>query len=111
MREAPSTKIIPRLLSEGAIILAYDPMAKPDPAMLGATGDAQFSQVDEISTACEDADVIFVVVEWPQIVSFDFASVRNQAKQQWLIDARNQFDPADIQTVGFSYVGIGRSVS
>lgn len=111
MREAPSTKIIPRLLAEGATVVGYDPMAKPDPSLLGATPDSAFSQVDTIEEACQDADVILAVVEWPQIVSFDFAAVRNQSKQQWLIDARNQFEPEMIKKIGFTYIGIGRSIN
>ena len=111
MREAPSTKIIPRLLADGATVIGYDPMAKPDPSLLGATSNSAFSQVDMIEEACQDADVILAVVEWPQIVSFDFAAVRNQSKQQWLIDARNQFEPEMIKKIGITYIGIGRSIS
>lgn len=110
MREAPSTKIINRLIEAGATVLGYDPMAKPTLAQLNLTeSEAKYRQVESISEACEDADVIFSVVEWPQIVSFEFASIRNQAKQQWFIDARNQFEPRMLSEAGYSYIGIGRT--
>jgi UDPglucose 6-dehydrogenase len=110
MREAPSTKIISRLIEDGATVLGYDPMAKPTLSQLNlAETELNYRQVETISKACEEADVIFSVVEWPQIVSFEFATVRNQAKQQWFIDARNQFEPKLLIEAGYSYIGIGRT--
>ena len=112
MREAPSTKIIHLLTSAGAQVLGYDPMAKPTTAQLNLPEDeSAYSQVETISDACADADVIFTVVEWPQIVSFEFSRVRNQAKQQWFIDARNQFEPKLLTDAGYSYIGIGRTIN
>lgn len=111
MREAPSTKIIPQLLAAGASVFGYDPMAKPTLAQLNlAESESKYQQLDSIQAACADADVIFSVVEWPQIVSFDFATIRNQAKQQWFIDARNQFEPKLLSEAGYTYIGIGRTI-
>ncbi len=110
MREAPSTKIINRMIAAGASVLGYDPMAKPTLAQLNlAESEQRYRQVETISEACHEADVIFSVVEWPQIVSFEFAAIRNQAKQQWFIDARNQFEPQTLIKAGYSYIGIGRT--
>lgn len=112
MREAPSTKIIPHLIESGATVRGYDPMAKPTLTQLNLAHDNQhYQQVDSIKVACQDADVIIAVVEWPQIVSFEFSTIRDQAKQQWFIDARNQFEPKQLAELGFSYIGIGRTNS
>ena len=102
MREAPSTKIIPFLSDEGAKIRSYDPMAKYNP--LASDNHQQFSSIEE---ACENADVIMAVVEWPEIISFDFSKVKNN-KQQTFIDCRNQFNPERVKNWQYQYLGIGK---
>ncbi len=102
MREAPSTKIIPLLSNLGATVKSYDPMAKY--SALDSDRHQQYSSIEE---ACEDSDVIMCVVEWPEIIGFDFSKVRNN-ENQFFIDARNQFDPEKIKKMGFQYLGIGK---
>jgi len=109
LREAPSTKLIPFLIQAGAKIKGFDPMAVPSLEQLGLTtaDSGCFNQVKTISEACADAEVILVAIEWPQITSFDFGTVKSQG-QQYFIDARNQFDPKKVRVWGYEYLGIGR---
>ncbi|MGD9129764.1 MAG: UDP-glucose/GDP-mannose dehydrogenase family protein [Candidatus Woesebacteria bacterium] len=104
MREAPATKVIPILLDKGAKVLSYDPMAN----WSNSYPDIENRQVDSVEKACENTDVIFALIEWPQIISFDFSKVRESKKNQYFIDARNQFDPKIVKNWGFKYFGIGR---
>ncbi len=109
MREAPSIKIIDCLKSKSSQIRGFDPKAlsvvdyfiKPD---------SNISYHQNIKDACLGADVIMAVIEWPEIINFDFASVRNPAKKQWFIDGRNQFDPQTLKSLGYLYIGIGRGM-
>jgi UDPglucose 6-dehydrogenase len=109
LREAPSTKLIPALISAGARVVGFDPMAKPTPSQLGLDNldQSQYSQVFDIATACQDADIILVAIEWPEIVSFDFSAIKS-AKPQTIIDARNRFSPERVAAWGYKYIGIGR---
>jgi UDP-glucose 6-dehydrogenase len=100
MREAPSTQVVPLLLASGATVVGFDPKAY--------WPDATLTQVDSISAAIKDADVVMALVEWPEIVSFDFAQATHPAGG-YFIDARNQFDPQDISSAGYTYLGVGRS--
>ncbi len=102
LREAPSTKIIPYLSAQGATIRSYDPMAK----YISPAGENhhQFSSIEE---ACQEADIIISAIEWPEIINFDFAKVKNK-KNQFFIDARNQFDATRVRTWGYQYLGIGK---
>jgi len=102
MREAPSTKIIPYLSNHGAKISSYDPMAK----YLPSQNEIQ-KQYPSIEEACQNADVIMAVIEWPEIINFDFAKVKSD-KIQFFIDCRNQFDPTRVKNWQYHYVGIGR---
>jgi UDPglucose 6-dehydrogenase len=110
IREAPSTKIIPYLLNKNARVIGFDPKVTW-PAQLGGPG---FQQTSSIDKAVDRADVIMVLVEWPQIVQFNFgqnfgdSSNRNASQRKWFIDARNQFEPAKIEANGYNYLGIGR---
>jgi UDPglucose 6-dehydrogenase len=105
MREAPATRVIPWLSDNGAKITVYDPMAKW--ANYSCCQQAEVEQTESIEEACQKADVIIALVEWPQIISFDFSKIK-QKKTQWFIDARNQFNPKNIKKAGFNYIGIGK---
>lgn len=106
MREAPSTKVIPALLKKGAVVKAYDPQAL-EAAKQVLPADPHLTFLDDVRTTVEDADVIMLLVEWSQIVSFDYSSVRTK-KPQTIIDVRNQLQPEALIKQGFSYIGIGR---
>jgi UDPglucose 6-dehydrogenase len=112
LREAPATKIIPVLVAAGAKVIGYDPMAKPTSGQLGLTDStaANYTQVTEIAEACQTADVIVAVTEWPQIVSFNYQTCKAD-KPQWFIDCRNRFSPAKVQAWGYEYLGIGRTAA
>ncbi|MCB9812920.1 MAG: UDP-glucose/GDP-mannose dehydrogenase family protein [Pseudomonadales bacterium] len=107
MREAPSTKVIPHLLNEGAQVRGFDPKSlelvkyfiKEDPSV---------SYVGSVEEACQEIDVIIALIEWPEILNFDYSKVRKEQKSQWFIDARNQFSPQLISNWGFKYLGVGR---
>jgi len=102
MREAPSTKIIPYLSKHGATVKSYDPMAKYQ----NLEGD-RHQQMSNLAEACAGAEVIIAAIEWPEIVNFDFSSVKNN-KKQFFIDARNQFDAKKVISWGYQYLGIGK---
>jgi UDPglucose 6-dehydrogenase len=103
MREAPSMKLVPYLLNEGATVTGFDPKAEYP----GAAELSGFSQVATLQEAVKDADVILAVIEWPEITGFDFASTREK-KQQFFIDCRNQFEPQKLAEVGYHYLAVGR---
>jgi UDPglucose 6-dehydrogenase len=106
MREAPSTKVIPILLQKGALVKAYDPQAL-EVAQQVFPQDDKLRFYSQVTEAVKDADVIMVLVEWSQIISYDYSMARTN-KPQTIIDVRNQLDAAELTKQGFSYIGIGR---
>ena len=108
MREAPATKIIPILLSKGATINSYDPMASWQEFFRLEKLEDNHIQVKSIEEAVKDADVIISLIEWPEITGFDFSKTRETAKMQWFIDARNQFDEVILKQQKYQYLGIGK---
>jgi UDPglucose 6-dehydrogenase len=101
MREAPSRVIAYRLLSEGAEVRAWDPVARPD--------DLRGIELcDTVLDAVRDADAAVIVTEWPELRSIVSAEVRDAMARPVLIDGRNLLDPVLARETGFIYEGVGR---
>lgn len=108
MREAPSTKVIPWLLEQEAKVVGYDPQAlEVAEKYFGKHKNLQL--VDSLTKAVKKADVIMVLIEWKEILEFNFGSSKEKSTQ-WFIDTRNQFQPSVISGWGYSYLGIGRNL-
>jgi UDPglucose 6-dehydrogenase len=107
IREAPSLELIDSLLAAGASVVGYDPEAAANvrAAFAGRTG---FATVDDPYRAAEGADVLFVVTEWREFRSPDFARLRATMRQPVLIDGRNLYDPKRVRAAGLRYDSIGR---
>jgi UDPglucose 6-dehydrogenase len=101
MREAPSRVIAYRLLSEGAEVRAWDPVAHP--ADLPG-----IEQADSILDAVRDADAAVIVTEWPELKELATQEVRDAMARPVIIDGRNLLDPEAVHAAGFVYEGIGR---
>ena len=101
MREAPSRVIAYRLLSLGADVRAWDPVAHPD--------DLQGIELsDTVLDAVRNADAAVIVTEWPELETFATPEVRDAMALPLIIDGRNLLDPVATRAAGFAYEGIGR---
>jgi len=107
MREAPSTYVVPSLLESGATVSAFDPKAVLT-AQTVLPSHQNLSYAANLSDACANADVLLLLVEWPEFVDHDYSNYRTKS-QQWFIDTRNQLDSKKVTEWGFIYRGIGRS--
>ena len=56
----------------------------------------------------KDCDALIVVTEWDEFRNVDLQEIKGLLKQPILIDGRNIYNPAEMKTFGFTYVGIGR---
>jgi UDPglucose 6-dehydrogenase len=104
-REAPSLVLAGRLVSEGAEVRAWDPVADGKSVLPRATICA------EPLAALEGADAAVLVTEWPQLAELDWRAAAARMRNPLLIDGRNMLDPVAMREAGFTYEGIGRSVS
>jgi UDPglucose 6-dehydrogenase len=101
MREAPSRVIAYRLLSEGAEVRAWDPVARPE--------DLHGIELsDTILDAVRDADAAVIVTEWPELKDIATQEVRDTMARPVIVDGRNLLDPVATRAAGFIYEGIGR---
>jgi UDPglucose 6-dehydrogenase len=107
LRESPALEVLHRLARRGVSIRAFDPTL-PDPAdpRLASIGLCLY---DDPYSACEGADALVVLTEWPQFAQYDFAKVASAMERPAMVDSRNIIAPADARAGGLSYVGMGRS--
>jgi UDPglucose 6-dehydrogenase len=104
MREASSLVLSSRLLGEGAVLTAYDPVAEEEAREL-ITG-VDFA--DSALGACADVDAVVLVTEWPEFGDLEFAALAEAMEGRLVVDGRNFFDPAAVRAAGLTYEGIGR---
>jgi UDPglucose 6-dehydrogenase len=102
MREAPSLVLAGRLLSEGASVRAWDPIARPS----DLDGVELFDTVDE---ALAGADAAVLVTEWPQLADVDWAAAAASMQTAVFVDGRNMLSPQSMRKLGWTYEGIGRT--
>src|SRR5437763_1287946 len=105
VREAASLVLASRLLSEGAVVRAWDPVALDEAAHLLEEGVDLY---DDILLTVEGADAAVVVTEWPEIAQMPLEKIHRAMRTPLIIDGRNTLDAAAVQAAGFAYEAIGR---
>lgn len=85
VRYSPAIEIINKLLSEGAHVKAYDPIAMEN--MKNEIGNIYYAQSEE--DAINEADFVLVLTEWPQFKNLDWSAI---SKRSHIFDARNILD-------------------
>jgi UDPglucose 6-dehydrogenase len=104
MREASSLVLAARLQGEGALVSAYDPIARVQATRL-MPGVVMASSAIEAIT---DSDAIVLVTEWPEFAELDWSEVASVTGGRLIVDGRNFLDGGVVQAAGFTYEGIGR---
>lgn len=104
MRESPSLDIIPALTKAGANIWAYDPEGmKEAKAHLPDINYCQNSY-----EPLEQADALVIITEWNEFRALDFDRMKSLMKTPVVVDLRNIYEPADMDSIGFDYHCVGR---
>jgi len=104
LRGASSLVLAARLLAEGAVVSAYDPVA----------ADAAREQMpaldfcDSALAALREADAAVLVTEWRELVELDWSAVAAAMRGDLVVDGRNALDPLRLRGAGLRYEGIGR---
>lgn len=105
MREAPSTHIARMLLTAGAHVRGYDPVAMPVAARVAP----EIELARDPYELANGADALVLVTEWNEFKNLDFERIRTLMRQPVLLDGRGMYDPRMMRELGFHYLGIGRS--
>ncbi|HUF05349.1 MAG TPA: UDP-glucose/GDP-mannose dehydrogenase family protein [Aridibacter sp.] len=104
MRESPAIEIIKALMSRGASVKAYDPVAMDEARHV--LPDIEYAENEY--DAIEGADAMVIITEWNQFRALDMDKVKSLLKAPKIADLRNIYEPADMREMGFDYIGVGR---
>ena len=105
MREAPALALIDDILAAGATVTAHDPAALHEAKR--RLGDRiKFAQSNY--DALTGADALVVVTDWNEYRHPDFARIKTMLRKPVMIDGRNLYDIAKMQSLGFAYHSLGR---
>jgi UDPglucose 6-dehydrogenase len=111
MREAPSIDIIRWVTSQGAQVRVFDPVAQETGRIAlereGVRMDAVTFCKGSYEVA-EKVDALIVVTEWNEFKSLNMLQIRSLMHRPVLIDARNIYEPTEMNRLGFIYRGMGR---
>ena len=107
IREAPSLKLIPRLLEAGARLRLHDPVAMPHVQKLFPPGPA-LRYAGSVEEAVAGADAIALVTEWQEYRNMDLDRIKTLLRHPILVDGRNVFDPEEMKRRGFIYYPMGK---
>ena len=100
VRDSPAVSIIGEMVGLGATVRCYDPKATAD--MAGV------ELVDSALAACDGADLLVVLTEWPEFVAADLAAVAERLRLKEVVDTRNVLDREGARSAGLRLIGVGR---
>ena len=106
MRDAPSLVLIEQLLSHGATLHLFDPVAMPK-AKECLPKDSRISFYSNEYEAADGVNAIALVTEWRQFRVANFSKIVPRLREPLFFDGRNQYSPQEMHAHGLIYFGVG----
>jgi nucleotide sugar dehydrogenase len=106
IREAPSLRLVPMLLKEGARLKLYDPKAMENFKKLYPPGK-DLDYAPDMYSAVEGASALLIFTEWEEFQRADLSRVKELMELPIIIDGRNIYEPKVVRGLGFEYYGMG----
>jgi UDPglucose 6-dehydrogenase len=100
-----SVRLAETLVSKGARVRAYDPVAIPE-AKIRLNGSVKYCE--SAYAAAEGVDALVVGTGWPEFRALDFDRIKSLLKKPLIVDTKNLLDSVRLRALGFEYVGVGR---
>src|SRR6202161_3610701 len=100
-----SVRLAETLVSKGARVRAYDPVAIPE-AKIRLNGSVRYCE--SAYAAAEGSDALVVGTGWPEFRALDFDRIKQLLKKPIIVDTKNLLDSVRMRAMGFEYVGVGR---
>ncbi len=105
MREAPALVLIDKLLSRGANVKAYDPVAMEEAERIIGS---KIEYTKDKFEALVDADALLLVTEWNEFRVMNYKVMKKLMKKHVVFDGRNIYEHSEMKDNNFDYFGIGR---
>jgi len=108
-RESPAIDVVSLLSNAGAHIQAYDPAVAANPSLV-PDRFRPFLRATPLE-AVQKADALAILTDWTEFKDVDLATVRAAMINDLIFDGRNVLDQAEVEALGFAYIGVGRSAT
>jgi UDPglucose 6-dehydrogenase len=105
LRDAPSLQNISILLDDGASVRVWDPAGIDNFRALYPNEVLYCGSIEE---ALGNADLCFILTEWPEVVEFDLNKYRALMHRPVVIDGRNGYNLQAAREAGIVYDSVGR---
>jgi len=107
IRDTPAINIVKGLLERKVKIQAHDPKAMDNFSLLFPQIQYCHSEFD----ALKGADFLILVTDWNEYRNLDLARAKTLMNDFFILDTRNMLEPEEALDLGFSYDGVGRTVT
>ncbi|WP_294478648.1 UDP-glucose/GDP-mannose dehydrogenase family protein [uncultured Bacteroides sp.] len=104
MREAPALVVIEKLLTDGAKVKVFDPVAM-DESRRRIGNKVQYCE--NLYDAANEADCLVLMTEWRQFRMPDWNVLRKSMVGNVIVDGRNIWNREELEELGFVYTRIG----
>tara|TARA_B100000214_G_scaffold287894_1_gene217460 strand:+ start:169 stop:1473 length:1305 start_codon:yes stop_codon:yes gene_type:complete len=102
LRHSPAVEVLQRLEKADYEICAFDPTVKEKLPQLPST------IIENNPYKCvSGSDALVVLTEWKEFNQIDMEKVASLMRNLNLIDSRNIFNRAEMENLGFTYIGMG----
>lgn len=108
VREAPSLRVVERLLKERNNLRLFDPEAMKQFQTQYPAKAPRLVYCDSAEDAAKGADAIVLLTEWPAFRNVDLKRLRSSMNYPLILDGRNHLDAGAARALGFEYIGVGR---
>src|SRR5438067_2582877 len=100
-----SVRLAQSLVSRGARVRAYDPVAMPD-AKIELNGTVHYCESPY--AVAEGAEALVGGTGWPEFRALDFAKIKALLHRPLIVDTKNILDSTRLRDMGFEYVCVAR---
>jgi len=104
IRKSPAIDTIRKLQADGATIKAYDPQATENMRRLFPN----VNYCNSVDQAIKNVDALIILTDWASIKNADLTTLAKKMKNPVVVDAKNIFDPKDLEANGLSFANFGR---
>jgi UDPglucose 6-dehydrogenase len=106
MRDAAAIPILHALVSDGAAIRVFDPVAMENAHELLP---ASVCYCNDAYDAATGVDCLAILTEWNQFRSLDLERLHSVMRRPLIVDVRNVYEPEKVRALGFEYESVGRA--
>jgi len=106
IRDAPALEIISSLLSKGARVKAYDPIASKN--FSNVLQHECLEYCSNVREAAENADALCILTEWNEFREISPDLIQSWLKLPNLIDGRNLYSEEELKGTQLIYYSVGR---